>query len=240
MGERDGDDRLAAVAALGDRLRRSLYRFVAGQHRAVSRAEAAEATGVTRAAAAFHLDRLVDDRLLDVEFRRLGSRPGRGGGRPTKLYRRADADVAVSLPPRHYDLAASLLAAAVHESTATGEAVDAALVRLARARGAALATEASATGADGDALDVIGVLADNGYEPVADGGEVALANCPFHALVVDHRPLVCGMNLALLDGFARALPGRPYTARLQPDEQSCCVRLGATRSKTAGPTRRRP
>ncbi len=235
MDDPRGDDRVAAVAALGDRRRRSLYRFVAGQHRAVSRSEAAEAAGVTRSAAAFHLDRMVDDGLLEAEYRRLGSRPGRGGGRPTKLYRRATADIVVSLPPRHYDLAASLLASAVDEATATGEAVDGSLVRLARDRGEALAGQAGATPAG-----AVDVLADHCYEPVADGGEVVLANCPFHALVADHRQLVCGMNLALLEGFADALPGRPFTARLQPDDRHCCVRLAATTSKTAGQTRRHP
>jgi predicted ArsR family transcriptional regulator len=222
------DDPLAAVGALGDRLRRSLYRFVAEEHRAVSRSEAAEATGVTRAAAAFHLDRLVADGLLDAEFRRLGGRQGPGAGRPTKLYRRAATDIAVSLPPRRYDLAADLLAAAVDESTATGEAVDAALRRLARERGVAMAASASARTA-------VDVLADHGYEPVVDGDEVALANCPFHALVAGHRALVCGMNLALLHGFVDALADRPFSARLQPGQTHCCVRLTA-----AGPKRRRP
>ncbi|MEA2826449.1 MAG: hypothetical protein QOG43_888 [Actinomycetota bacterium] len=214
------DDPLAAVGALGDRLRRSLYRFVAEQHRAVSRSQAAAGTGVTRAAAAFHLDRLVADGLLDAEFRRLGGRQGPGAGRPTKLYRRAAADIAVSLPPRRYDLAADLLAAAVDESSATGEAVDATLVRRARERGVAMAAGASAQAA-------VDVLADHGYEPVVDGDEVAMANCPFHALVAGHRELVCGMNLALLEGFAGGLAGRPFTVRLQPDDRHCCVRLRA-------------
>src|SRR5205085_10775421 len=115
--------------------------FGAGQHRAVGRSEAAEATGVTRAAAAFHLDRLVADGLLDVEFRRLGGRQGPGAGRPAKLYRRAAVDIAVSLPPRRYNLAASVLAAAVAEAGRSGEAVDEVLVRVARERGRALAAD---------------------------------------------------------------------------------------------------
>jgi predicted ArsR family transcriptional regulator len=227
----DDDDRLAAVGALGDRLRRSLYRFVAGAHRSVSRSEAAEETGVTRAAAAFHLDRLVADGLLDVEFRRLGGRQGPGAGRPAKLYRRAAGDVAVSLPPRRYDLAAALLAAAVDDADRTGEGVGPALARVARDRGAALAAGVGGPGT----RDAVDVLADHGYEPVVDGDEVVLANCPFHALVGDHPDLVCGMNLALLEGFAAGLPGHPFTTRLQPDDRHCCVRLAA-----APPRRRHP
>ena len=47
------DDVLAAVAALGDPLRRRLYRFVGAQDHAVSRDEVAEGAGVSRSAAAF-------------------------------------------------------------------------------------------------------------------------------------------------------------------------------------------
>ena len=62
--------------------------------RAVGRDEAAAAVGVTRALAAFHLDRLVRDGLLIPEYRRLTGRTGPGAGRPAKLYRRAPRDVA--------------------------------------------------------------------------------------------------------------------------------------------------
>src|SRR5207244_2826007 len=39
-----------------------------------------------------------------------------------------------------------------------------------------------------------------GYEPREQDGEVVLANCPFHSLAERHRPLICGMNLELLEG----------------------------------------
>ena len=48
------------------------------------------ASACPRATAAFHLDRLVDDGLLDVHFERRTGRTGPGAGRPAKLYRRAD------------------------------------------------------------------------------------------------------------------------------------------------------
>lgn len=218
------DGRVAAIAALADPLRRALYRFVAGVDRAVSRDEAGEAVGVPRSTAAFHLDRMVEEGLLETEFRRLGARRGPGAGRPSKLYRRAPGEISVSLPARHYDLAADLLAAAVTEATAgAGDVpVDVALRRVAHQRGAELAAEVSATC---QADDVVEALAGHGYEPRVDGEEIVLANCPFHALATRHTQLVCGMNLALLEGFAEALPGRAMTARLRPAEAACCVRL---------------
>ncbi|MEA2686487.1 MAG: hypothetical protein QOE93_1682, partial [Actinomycetota bacterium] len=219
MDTRPGDDRLAAVAVLGDRLRRALYRFVAKEDRPVSRDEAARATGVSRSAAAFHLDRLAAEGLLDTEFRRLSGRQGPGAGRPAKLYRRADRDIAVTLPPRHYDFAADLLAAAVTEATDTAAPVATTLLRLAHERGTAMAAAAADNDNDGAAVEV---LTDHGYEPRMEGDELVLANCPFHALVNDHRALVCTMNLALLEGFADALPALGRTARLQPGAHQCC------------------
>ena len=70
------DDRLAALAALAEPLRRNLYLHVADAPVAVSRDDAAAALGVSRSVAAFHLDKLAELGLLDVEYRRP---PGRGG-----------------------------------------------------------------------------------------------------------------------------------------------------------------
>ena len=50
------------------------------------------------------------------------------------------------------------------------------------------------------------VLAQQGYEPSRDGdGVIRLRNCPFHQLAERHRDVVCGMNLALVEGLAAGL-----------------------------------
>lgn len=231
----DTDAVLAAVAALGDPLRRRLYRFVAGQDHAVSRDAVAEGAGVSRSAAAFHLDRLVDEGLLEAEFRRLTGRQGPGAGRPAKLYRRASREIAVSLPARRYELAAGILAAAVSEAAGNGTAVDAALERAAREEGARIgAAAAPLVGRRGPAAArarrVAEALAGEGYEPRVDAGEVTLSNCPFSALVRDHPELTCHMNLALLEGFSQALPGAGVTVHLRPAAGRCCVSLEITPS----------
>jgi predicted ArsR family transcriptional regulator len=230
MADRDLDGSLAALAALGEPMRRTLYHYVAGQDHAVSRDEAAEGAGVSRSAAAFHLDRLVDDGLLDTEFRRLTGRQGPGAGRPAKLYRRARGEIEVSLPARRYAFAADLLAAAVTRAAETGGDVHVAVRDVARERGARLAGPV----ARADVAVAIDALAAEGYEPQICGGDVVLANCPFHALAADHAALVCGMNLALLEGFARALPATGLEARLQPSEDHCCVRLATVAGQKEG------
>src|SRR5215471_13848934 len=104
---------VAALAALNDPLRLALYQYVTGQTAPVSRDQAAEAMGVGREMAAFHLDRLADQGLLDVAFRRLSGKQGPGAGRPAKLYSRSAREVSVCLPPRRYDIAARLFAEAL-------------------------------------------------------------------------------------------------------------------------------
>src|SRR5829696_7007708 len=104
---------VAGVSALAEPARRALYRFVVAQPEPVSRDQAAAGAALPRHTAKFHLDKLVEERLLDTEFRRLSGRRGPGAGRPTKLYRRSARQVAVTLPQRHYDLAGQILAGAV-------------------------------------------------------------------------------------------------------------------------------
>src|SRR4051794_14539424 len=67
----DFDEQVAGVAVLNDPVRRALYLYVAGSADAVGREEAATEVGVQRALAAFHMDKLVEEGLLDVEHRRL-------------------------------------------------------------------------------------------------------------------------------------------------------------------------
>jgi len=234
MDRYDLDERLAAVAALADPLRRRLYRFVAAEDHPVSRDEAAAAAGVPRSVAAFHLDRLVAEGLLDTEYRRLTGRRGPGAGRPSKLYRPIAGDVAVSVPPRHYRLAADLLASAVTEATRTGSSAVSASRDVARERGRTLA---GALGPEPPAQveAIVEALADEGYEPVLAGPEIVLTNCPFHGLVPEHAELVCGMNLALLEGFVEALPAAGLTARLEPSPRHCCVRLTISLPKEPQP-----
>src|SRR5436190_635629 len=109
---------LEAIGLLQDPARRSLYAYVAGQGREVSRNEAAAAVGMQRTLAAFHLDRLASAGLLDVTYRRLTGRTGPGAGRPAKLYRRPTKERSVSLPPRDFARLASVLAETVERSGA--------------------------------------------------------------------------------------------------------------------------
>ncbi len=158
----DRDAQVAAVAALAEPTRRRLYDHVVRQPQPVGRDEVAGALGVPRATAAFNLDRLVADGLLDVHYERRTGRSGPGAGRPAKLYRRSGRSVAVSLPERHYSLAGELLAEAVVEAEGSGERPAAVLARRAHARGREMGS--AVDGAAG-AKALLRVLEASGYEP---------------------------------------------------------------------------
>src|SRR5207249_8860935 len=118
--ESELERQIAAIALLHDPMRRGLYRYVRGRRRDVSRDEAARALGVSRNLAAFHLDKLVAQNLLDTSYRRLTGRRGPGAGRPAKLYRCSDRQLDFTLPPRRYALAGHLLALAITTARSAG------------------------------------------------------------------------------------------------------------------------
>jgi predicted ArsR family transcriptional regulator len=213
----DLDARLDRVAALGEPVRRALYRFVAAQPEPVTREQAAAAVGVAQHTAKFHLDRLVDGRLLEAGYRRPPGRGGPGAGRPAKVYRRSHTDLDVSLPERRYDLAGRLLVKAFARAERTGSPVPEALRAVATQAGRSAGTQA--------ASGLFDALAADGYEPRRDGDGITLANCPFHALASEETELVCGMNRAYLEGMLGGIGDTGLTARLDPAPGRCCIRL---------------
>jgi predicted ArsR family transcriptional regulator len=203
-------DDIGAISALADPVRRAAYQVVVAGDGPVGRDEVATALGVGRTLAAFHLDKLVDAGLLEVSYARRSGRSGPGSGRPAKLYRRSAAEHEVSLPPREYRTAAELLAEAVERAGA-----DATLYAVAREHGRQV-------GAAGDEL--FAALEKLGYEPERHDSSVRLRNCPFHLLSNEFPPLVCGMNLALLEGLvAERAPG--CKVRMDRGPTGCCVVL---------------
>ena len=227
MDSKDFARQLQNLAALDEPVRRRLYLYVVGRGGDVSRDEAARATQVSRALAAFHLEKLVDADLLQATFRRLSGRKGPGAGRPSKLYRRAPTQFDVSVPPRRYELAAHLLAKALAKTEP--EATLEALRDAAFERGRRLAGESAAgTGRGGPLSRATRALRACGFEPhgtTGGDGEIMLRNCPFDSLRAESRDIICAMNLALIEGLIAGLGVAGVRARLCPREGMCCVAL---------------
>ena len=217
------ESQVAGIGALSEPARRALYLYVTGQDDAVSREQAASACDLRLHTAKFHLDRLVEEGLLDVEFRRLSGRSGPGAGRTSKLYRRSGRELSVSLPARHYDLAGDLLAEAIDRSVREGRSVQEVVGEVAEHRGRRIGESEEVD--DGSDLDrTTQVLGRHGYEPRRSDDEVCLANCPFDRLAREHTDLVCGMNVAFVGGVLDGLGCASLEAVLDPEPGMCCVK----------------
>jgi predicted ArsR family transcriptional regulator len=214
---------LGAIAALNDDVRRAAYHAVADSGPdPVGRDEVAAALGVGRTLAAFHLDKLVDAGLLEASYARRSGRTGPGAGRPAKLYRPAAEERAVSVPPRAYRSAAALLAETVERSGAEAVLHE---VSYEHGRRAATGGPGNGTGGPGE------LLAAHGYHPVASDDRIELRNCPFHRLAAEFPPIVCGMNLALIEGLLAGAGVDDWAPGMDAAPGRCCVTVQRNKNK---------
>jgi len=209
MDENHLDADLGAVGSLSDPTRRRLYVFVSRSNEPIGRDEAADALGIPRQTAAYHLDRLAEEGLVDVEFLRRSGRTGPGAGRPAKLYKRTDRDHEVSLPPRRYGLAARILLDVVSRGAIKRKDLAAAAHRI---------------GAELGEVGLDQALRETGYDPIMEEGEIRFRNCPFHILKTQDQRTVCNLNLGLVEGMLEA-SGDRRKAYLEPSKTYCCVRV---------------
>lgn len=210
-------DRIAAVASLTDAKRLHLFELVASSPRPLGRDDVAEAAGMARSTVSFHLDRLVQDGLLAVEFHKPAGRTGPGSGRPAKMYRTVGSEIGASVPDRNYDLAGELMAAAIEASQADGAPVAESLRAAAFLKGRELAEAAG---------DLEEFLTESGYQPEHDGeGGYLLPNCPFHRLSQAHAAVVCDMNGAFLRGAAVGCGSPEERVAPAAGAGHCCARI---------------
>jgi predicted ArsR family transcriptional regulator len=215
------------LAVLADPVRHALFELVVSVEPGdLSRDQAAEALGIRRGLAAFHLDKLAAAGLLQTLYRRPPGAGGPGAGRPAKFYRRGGGQIDVSIPQRRYDLMGRFLAHSISRMRVQS---------LPRARQAsrgfgrelgAIARNRSAAQASGSRLiaAALAVLAEYGFQPVRRGRQgIILRNCPFHLLAVDYKDTVCQVNLALHEGVVESLGVTRLQAKLDPAPDRCCV-----------------
>ncbi|MFF8594796.1 helix-turn-helix transcriptional regulator [Streptomyces sp. NPDC015220] len=220
---------LTALAVLGDEPRRRMFEFIRQQRHPVTREGVADALGISRKLAAFHLDKLVAAGLLQAHYE---SPSGiRKVGRKPKLYEPTADAVAVSIPERRYAMLADVLTEAVLTEAADESAREAAF-RVAFRRGEALGAgereriRPGRLGAERGLSVAAGILEEFGFEPERAAPTVLrLRNCPFHPLAAKAPELVCGVNQAFLAGCLRGLGSDRTMAVLAPRPGSCCVEL---------------
>lgn len=221
---------VAAIAALNEDVRRALYEHVRAAGEPVSREAAADAVGISRKLAAFHLDKLVDLGLLRSGF---ATTETRQVGRAPRVYEPADVDVCVQIPARSPGLLAEILISAVTAESGN-ERADAAALRIAHERGVEVGgaarsdMRAGRVGAERAIAVAERVLAEQGFEPYRAACGVRLRNCPFHPLASRAPAFVCGLNRAYIGGVLDGIgAGERAVAELAPQAGECCVQLRA-------------
>jgi predicted ArsR family transcriptional regulator len=218
---------LSPLALLDEPVRDALYVYVVSKGRPVGRDEAARKVGVSRALAAFHLDRLAEAGLLDTSYARLTGKSGPGAGRPAKVYRRSAREFHVSVPPRDYFLMARLLAEALAGRADPRRALTAAARGTGMEIGREVRRRAGRRAGRARLLRALTqVLEEHGFEPRGDGsGTVVLANCPFDVLSREYTALVCGTNRSLFQGLVEGLGSVGKVSPVTPKNGGCCVRI---------------
>jgi predicted ArsR family transcriptional regulator len=223
----DAADDLVAVALLAEPVRQRLYMYLRERREPVGREEAARHAGIAVRLAAFHLDRLANAGLLEVEYRRLSGRVGPGAGRPAKLYSVSSRSFSVVIPQTRYALAASMMATALSAGSSGADGVDSlhdVATSVGERLGDDIRRQARTKGARREAVQR--KLKQLGYEPqVQESGELTLRNCIFSELSMSHRELVCPMNAAFVSGLLGGARLRSLQVERRIAEPTCCVRI---------------
>ena len=203
--------------------RRRVYEELLAARSARTMSELAESLDLGRTLTSFHLTKLVDAGLVEVVAAQAGE--GRRG-RPSQRYRVATREVSASVPPRHYDVVASVLLEAAGDQQ-PGEPLADAARRAAHRLGAGLAREGAGSRRTAALRRTERLLGRLGYAPVRENGRLVLRNCPFDKLREANLPLVCGINHALAEGYLDGLEAADeLSADLRPCPDSCCVVVG--------------
>jgi len=154
------------------------------------------------------LDRLARAGFLEVTYRRLNGRQGPGAGRPSKLYRRSDRQISISVPERRYELLAQLFAGSLQPARAGR--IKGSLTRAARKFGRALAATSRAhqPATRGCVRALREVLDGLGAQPYADGAvlniipDLSTQEAQFGAGKID----IYGAPAADIDDLKKANP----------------------------------
>lgn len=205
------------------RTRSHVLELVRSAGEAISVIEIANATGLHRNTARFHLDGLVESGLVHRESEAAG-RPGR----PRTVYRADTRDS--QRGTRSYRLLAEMLTGMITEGDAApGSAAVAAGAAWGRYLVERPAPSVRVDAADG-ARRLRGVLADAGFAPEMDiashdgEGRIGLWQCPFLEIAEENRELVCSLHLGLMRGALSAARAPLAVERLEPfAEPSRCV-----------------
>ncbi|MEX0666207.1 MAG: helix-turn-helix domain-containing protein [Acidimicrobiia bacterium] len=223
----------AAVAAVtnafGDPTRREIFLFVWAAADGVTANEVAEHFALHPNVARHHLEKLTSGGYVTVAAARAeGTRPA---GRPSKRYCATDLDNALSLPLKHDDVLAGLLARALDalgpeqaETLANEVGYEYGRVLADRMEpGDGHRSARTAVAAVADALTAHGFAA----HAEASGDQLSIVSecCPFGETAQRYPHVVCALDRGMIRGMLAGLYGEtsPHFAASRPDGDAHCV-----------------
>ena len=126
-----------------------------------------------------------------------------------------------------------LLATVLAGTVADGAEPAAASERAGRAWGRELGRSLGRRGDVGAVGAVVRLLAEQGFEPAADGLEIAMHRCPFLDLAEQHPDVVCAVHRGVVDGALQELGSDLSVERLDvlPTPDVCVLRLSRRRGR---------
>jgi predicted ArsR family transcriptional regulator len=208
----DSQDRVHRALAEPSRAR--LLALLEGVDAPLSSEELASRTGLHANTVRSHLEVLSDAGLVTWTLE-----PRTRPGRPRRLFAALPRPEAVA---REHELLAGALAASL-DPLPDGPRLAA---QSGRSWGRELVDEPAAS-ADEAFVRVVGLLAERGFAPVADGREITMCSCPFRELAVRYERIVCSLHQGLIDGALERLQTPLVLAELRPwaTPDRCVARL---------------
>lgn len=216
-----GPERASAVRRAGVR-RAQILEAISREPGGLGIRNLAEATGLHENTVRFHLDRLLDDGL--IERRSVGAS---GPGRPPLTF--------VARPEQrgrdNYELIAQVLSASLRGASSDPESAAREAGRQ-WGRSRARELEPPAGSPERTALEgLTDLLHEAGFAPEVVAGEagatVRVHRCPFLSLSQEDQVVPCGVHLGLMEGALEALDAPVRVAELEPfvTPSLCVARL---------------
>jgi predicted ArsR family transcriptional regulator len=220
----------AVTNAFGDPTRREIYLFARDTDSGVTAADVAERFALHPNVARHHLEKLTSGGYLTVDIGRPLHEGARPAGRPSKRYMAVDVD-ALSLPLRHDDVLANLLARAL-DALGPERAEDLA-DEVGYAYGRQLADRMDPSDGHRSARTAISAVADaltaHGFAAHAEArdGSLAIVSecCPFGETAQQYPHVVCALDRGMIRGMLAGLYGEtsPRFEASRPDGDDHCV-----------------
>lgn len=220
----------AVTSAFGDPTRREIYLFVRDRPDGVTTAEVADHFELHPNVARHHLEKLTGGGYLTVA---IGQTDGsaRPAGRPSKRYRATEVDHSLTLPLRHDDVLASLLARALdalgpERAEVLADDVGYEYGRVLAERmepGAGHRSARTAIEAVAEALTAHGFAAH--AESDTNGLAIVSECCPFGDTATRYPHVVCALDRGMIRGMLAGLYGEtsPRFEASRPDGDARCV-----------------